>query len=154
MKMLNPKLFRGSKEDAFAAIAAKSISCVVNLETETKELIFGGANDEILACIKNGLVMYDFALSGYMPPEIEVVDAIIKLIQAVALTAGSILVHCRKGHERTGFVIAVYRCIVEHWSVDDAIDEWAAEGCSPLWIVMWEDRLRETVKTLRGGGTI
>lgn len=39
-----------------------------------------------------------------------------------------IFVHCTEGVDRTGFVIATYRVIMQGWAPRDAHDEWVAMG--------------------------
>ena len=44
-------------------------------------------------------------------------------------------VHCKRGADRTGFMVAAYRIAVEGWSKDAAIDEMTHGGYrySPIW---------------------
>ena len=37
--------------------------------------------------------------------------------------AGPIFVHCKRGADRTGFYVACYRVIAQHWTVADALAE-------------------------------
>lgn len=158
MKTVVLNLCRGSKDEAFAAIRDGSVDVMINLETETRELVTcATANDELILCLDNRVRFYDFALSGYLPPEKEVVLRIIRLIDDELstktsrvsndgqshLVASVVGVHCRAGHERTGFVIAAYRVLVQGWDFTAAVAEWSAEGCSALWIAAWTPRLRE-----------
>lgn len=128
-------LFRGSKADSFEAITYRKVGAVINLETEFRELILGGANDELLLCLKNGVRMFDFALSGCFPPEKKVVNAVLDVCHS--RLSGPVLVHCRHGHERTGFIIAVYRMRYCGWNIDQAVAEWRGMGCHWLWLKMW-----------------
>lgn len=96
MKEMTPKLFRGSKEDAFAMIQNGEIEICINLETETRELIFGGANEEIILCMENSVRLYDFSLSGYLPPNIDAVQAVFSIIFGMHGN-GRILFHCQIG---------------------------------------------------------
>jgi len=46
-----------------------------------------------------------------------------------------VLVHCRRGADRTGVMVAIYRVVVEGWTKADAIDEMTrgGYGFSPVW---------------------
>lgn len=41
-----------------------------------------------------------------------------------------VLVHCHAGKDRTGMVIAAYRRLFQHWSEEEAHQEWLAYGFS------------------------
>ena len=46
-----------------------------------------------------------------------------------------VLVHCRRGADRTGAMVAIYRVVVEGWTRADAIDEMThgGYGFHPVW---------------------
>lgn len=46
-----------------------------------------------------------------------------------------VLVHCRRGADRTGTMVAIYRVVVEGWTKADAIDEMTQGGYGfhPVW---------------------
>lgn len=46
-----------------------------------------------------------------------------------------VLVHCRRGADRTGVMVAIYRVVVEDWTKADAIDEMTrgGYGFNPVW---------------------
>jgi tyrosine-protein phosphatase SIW14 len=45
-------------------------------------------------------------------------------------TDGPVLVHCRRGSDRTGTVIACYRITHDHWQNQDALKEAKSYGMS------------------------
>src|SRR5258705_13690190 len=45
---------------------------------------------------------------------------------------GPVYLHCRRGHDRTGVVIACFRIAHEGWSNDKAIQE--ANACNMNWL--------------------
>ena len=49
--------------------------------------------------------------------------AALQHIQAAEAQGQKILVHCYHGADRTGVVIAMYRIIMQHWAVADAVAE-------------------------------
>jgi hypothetical protein len=50
-------------------------------------------------------------------------------------TLQPVLVHCRRGADRTGFMVAIYRVVVEDWTKADAIEEMTRGGYGfhPVW---------------------
>ena len=46
-----------------------------------------------------------------------------------------VIVHCRRGADRTGLMVAIYRVMVEGWNRADAIDEMThgGYGFNPVW---------------------
>ncbi len=76
----------------------------------------------------------DNALAQKEPTTIELVylpmtplyfpeDQIVQALQVISQYPSPVLVHCRHGADRTGLIIAFYRIIYEHWTVDEAKDE-------------------------------
>jgi len=63
-------------------------------------------NPEILN--SNGIVHYNFAWEDWKVPTIKVMLNIVKVIDAVIIERGRILVHCHAGMGRTGLVIGCY----------------------------------------------
>ncbi|MBI4387409.1 MAG: tyrosine-protein phosphatase [Elusimicrobia bacterium] len=59
-------------------------------------------------------------------PSFEQVD---RAIEAIRTAPRPLLVHCRKGKDRTGFVIAAYRAAVEQMPLDAAVEEARSYGC-------------------------
>jgi protein tyrosine/serine phosphatase len=44
-----------------------------------------------------------------------------------------VFVHCQKGADRTGCVVAVYRVVEQGWSMEDAVKEMHQFGFHPVW---------------------
>ena len=47
-----------------------------------------------------------------------------------------VLVHCRRGADRVGLLIACYRIAHDHWTNEEALAEACRYGLSPLEILM------------------
>lgn len=106
---------------------------VINLETQTQELIFNkDCNQELIWCITLGVTFFDFALSGIFPPKYGDVQCI---IFRMILCAKPVLVHCRAGRERTGFVVGLTRVVKDKWTPEKAYAEWIEKGCR--WPTRW-----------------
>jgi len=72
------------------------------------------------------LIGYEIPMSAWQPPT---QGEVIQFLQIV--TDGNrtpVLVHCRRGADRTGVMCAVYRIAVQGWSKDEAIAEMTRGG--------------------------
>jgi protein tyrosine/serine phosphatase len=58
-----------------------------------------------------------------------------------------VFLHCSRGVDRVGVVVAVYRMEVDGWSKEEAEAEMDALGFHTIWY-----RLKKTVKEWRTGG--
>jgi protein tyrosine phosphatase (PTP) superfamily phosphohydrolase (DUF442 family) len=75
-----------------------------------------------------GLKYVNVAMSGLTPPTQAQISKILALLEDP--TAGAVFVHCQRGADRTGAVIAAYRIEHDHWSNDRALKEADADGMS------------------------
>lgn len=55
------------------------------------------------------------------------------------------LVHCKRGSDRTGIVVGMWRVLVSGWSVEAAIDEMNSYGFNPIFR-HWQKDFREIVE--------
>ena len=65
-------------------------------------------------------------------PNMDTVESILKMLQS----GGTWLVHCWRGDDRTGVIVACYRMRVQGWAKKDAIAEAVSCGMSSLQIEM------------------
>ena len=49
--------------------------------------------------------------------------AVISALRAIQRTNGPVVVHCWRGADRTGLVVAMYRLLYQDWTKEEAIDE-------------------------------
>ena len=73
-------------------------------------------------------------LSGFFPPTEHQLDKILKILGDPTL--GPIFVHCRRGADRSGLVIACYRMSHDHWTNAQAMQEAREQGFSRLEVLM------------------
>ncbi len=103
-----------------------------------------------------GMRYVNIPLSGWRRPQDEAVLRILALLADPA--ARPVLVHCRRGADRTGVIVALYRILYEGWDPERAYREMRAFGFR--WYLrgmkryVWEapERLRTSVPvTVRAG---
>ena len=73
-------------------------------------------------------------LSGFFAPTQHQIDKILEVLDNPAL--GPIFVHCRRGADRSGVVIACYRITHDHWTNAQAMEEARQQGFSRLEVLM------------------
>ena len=67
-------------------------------------------------------------MTGLTPPTAEEITKILALLEDT--TTGPVFVHCKRGADRTGAVIAAYRIDHNHWDNARALKEAMAHGMS------------------------
>lgn len=68
-----------------------------------------------------GMQYFSVRLSGIWPPKDQQIAKILALLEDPA--QGPFYVHCRRGYDRVGMVIAAYRIAHDHWTNKQALEE-------------------------------
>lgn len=129
--------FRGPRPPDLHSLEDFKITTIIDLESGIYEL-FHGANQ---FPADYGMAYYHMPCSDWLPPPDSYV---IKAVTMMAQVNRKTFVHCLSGVDRTGYVCAAYRILVQKWPVDDAIKEWIDLGRHP-WFFWWERSLRKLV---------
>jgi len=123
--VVSPILSRGAQPTpgGFRALRERGIRTIVALR-------WGHDDGAALAGLGLGLNTYRLRAKQWHPETEDVVRAM-----KVILTPEyqPVFVHCQAGKDRTGLVVAIYRILVDGWSVDDAIAERRDFGASDFW---------------------
>ncbi len=144
MTEIDTGLWRGPKPDENFFKTTAQPRSILNLETETRELVFHeDVNWEFRQCQDRNIIFFDVAWSGIFPPKEEDVWSALGVLQH---GVRPLYFHCRAGRERTGFLAAVYRMQVQDWSFDDAYAEWVLLGCRWPTRWLWKRALRSYSK--------
>jgi len=77
-----------------------------------------------------GMQYVSIRLSGLFPPKERQMAEILALLEDRA--RGPVFVHCRRGDDRAGMVIACYRIAHDHWTNRKALEEARHVGLSPF----------------------
>jgi len=98
------------------------------LDLESGKQILGDRSplQEQLDCSEDGLRCWAHPLGTFFPPSLTELRLAVRVIQKTRETG--IYVHCAKGVDRTGMVIAAFRILVEEWDPFDAAAECFREG--------------------------
>ena len=121
--VVSPVLSRGAQptREGFERLRTRGIRTILDLR-------WLHGDDEALAGL--GLNSYRLRAKQWHPETEDVVRAM-----KVILTPEyqPVFVHCQAGRDRTGLVVAVYRILVDGWSVEDAIAERKLFGAADFW---------------------
>jgi protein tyrosine/serine phosphatase len=116
-------IFRGARPDSTAMqrFSQMSFKTVLNLEDDD-----GAIADELKDAQALGLTEVLARMTGSANPDNATV---VKALATLADPATHpIFVHCKKGQDRTGAIVAMHRVFNEGWSAHDAHDEMIDHG--------------------------
>jgi protein tyrosine/serine phosphatase len=115
---VNERLYRGGQphENGFHKLAALGINTIINLRDDDQRALREAAEAKA-----QGLRYFNLPLKRLGRPSDAQIDQILSLIDAKA--NGVVFVHCAKGQDRTGTVIALYRITHNEWTAQQAIRE-------------------------------
>src|ERR1700691_6128529 len=118
-------VYRGAQptEQGFKALAKLGVQTVVDLQE-------GGsrAADEEKIVKAAGMRYVSVPMKGMATPSNESVVKVLALLEDT--TSGPVFVHCQRGADRTGGVIACYRVEHDHWQNNRAVSEARSLGMS------------------------
>ena len=123
---VNDKLYRGGQpsEAGLLELGAFGIKRVIDLRETGR-----ATENERAALSKLGIKYINVPMSGFSAPTGEQIAKILKLLNDEG--PWPTFVHCRRGKDRTGTVIACYRIQHDRWSNQRALDEAKAHGMGP-----------------------
>lgn len=111
-------LYRGGQptSDGFNTLRSKGVAVIVNLRDDRPETAAEKREVESL-----GMKSIEIPWSANHEPSTAQIVEFLDLVRANPNT--KIFVHCRRGADRTGVMIAAYRITVEHKTVAEAVAE-------------------------------
>jgi tyrosine-protein phosphatase SIW14 len=115
---VSDSLYRGAQpsDEGFRQLAKLGVHTVVDLRGAG-----GRASREAEMVSSLGMKYVNIPLDGFAAPTADEVSKVLALIEDSS--AGPVFVHCRRGADRTGTVIALYRIGHDHWQNQKALDE-------------------------------
>ena len=118
-------VYRGAQptEEGFRTLAKLGIKTVVDLrEADARSM----AEEKIVTTA--GMQYINVPMTGLTPPTREQMAKIMPILQDSS--AGPVFVHCKRGADRTGAVIAAYRIEHDQWDNSRALNEAMSRGMS------------------------
>jgi tyrosine-protein phosphatase SIW14 len=128
---VDQQVYRGAQptSEGFQSLANLGVKTIVDLRGGG-----GRSANERKVVEAAGMHYIAIPLSGHAAPTGQQVSKVLALLNDPA--AGPVFVHCRRGADRTGTVIACYRISHDHWENAKALSEAAADGMSRLEVAM------------------
>lgn len=118
-------IFRGPHLDP-GFLDIRGIVATLDLETGMRFIGDGSPLEEALIAAEHNIRVWAHPLGAIFPPTTkELKDALNLLFRE---RRGGVYVHCAKGVDRTGMVIAAYRILEQGWSPREAAKEAIAQG--------------------------
>jgi protein tyrosine/serine phosphatase len=123
---VSDRVYRGAQptDEGFASLSKLGIRTVIDL----RELGEHSQADEKKIVEAGGMRYVSIPMKGMSTPTNDQVSRVIALFEDSS--AGPVFVHCKRGADRTGAVIALYRIEHDHWESGRALDEARLLGMS------------------------
>jgi len=118
-------VYRGAQptEEGFRYVAKMGVKTVLDLrENDARTL------GEMKMVADAGMQYVNVPMTGLTPPTAAEITTILTLLEDSA--SGPVFVHCKRGADRTGAVIAAYRIDHDHWDNARALKEAMMHGMS------------------------
>ncbi len=118
---VNPNIYRGARpeEKDFYLLVQTGIKTILSLETKL-------SREERDLAEKHGLTYIWIPMHPVYTPEKKTIDEVIAILRNPVHQP--VFIHCYKGKDRTGLIIAAYRVTVDGWSFEDAYQEMKKYG--------------------------
>jgi tyrosine-protein phosphatase SIW14 len=123
---VDQNVYRGAQptEDGVSYLAKLGVKTVLDLrETDRR------SKAEEAMVTAAGMKYVNVPMTGLKPPTEAEISRVLGILEG---NSGSVFVHCKRGADRTGVVIASYRIDQNKWSNKQALDEAKARGMSFL----------------------
>jgi len=128
---VNGHLYRGAQPrgDGFRKLARRGVRTVVNLRAADER-----ARSEEAEVTAAGLQYFNVPLPGYARPSDEQVERVLAIMSDPR--NWPVFVHCKKGADRTGTIIAAYRISRDGWTSKWAKEEAGRYGMNRMQLEM------------------
>ena len=111
-------VYRGAQptSEGFEYLAKIGVKTVLDLREQGER-----STQEALLVTSLGMQYVNVPMTGLTPPTKSEITRILVLLESS--TDGAVFVHCMRGADRAGAVIAAYRIDHDHWNSDQALKE-------------------------------
>jgi len=120
---LNESVYRGAQpsQQGFHNLAALGVKTIVDLRGGG-----GRSSTEEKRVEAAGMKYINIPMNGHAAPTEQQISKLLALLNDSA--GGPVFVHCRRGADRTGTIMACYRIAHDHWENQKALEEAKANG--------------------------
>ena len=131
LHLVNMMLFRGAQPqpEGLKKLAEMRVRTIINLRGASDTTYNEGKAAQAL-----GLQYFNLPLPPLSRPNIEEINKVLAIMHDP--TNMPVFVHCKRGDDRTGVIVACYRIAYEGWSDDQALAEARKVGMSRLQLGM------------------
>ena len=125
-KIVNDHILRGGQptDDGFKQLAERGVKTVVDLRWVDEHDI----SHEKRTVEDDGMHFVSIPMKGFGAPTEEQISEALSVLDDSA--SWPVFIHCRRGSDRTGTVLACYRISHDHWKNQKALEEAKAQGLS------------------------
>jgi protein tyrosine/serine phosphatase len=115
---VNANFYRGAQptENGVRLLAERGVKTIIDLRGEDEK-----SKTEEIWVRNNGIRFINVGLKNWLEPKTEDIERIIKMVETPENQP--VFVHCRRGADRTGTVVAVYRIAHDGWTAKQATIE-------------------------------
>ena len=126
LQKVNDQVYRGGQpsDSGFEDLARRGIKTIVDL----RDIGEHSQAEEQKVVTDLGMRYVSIPMRGMSTPKDDQVAAVLALLNDT--TGGPVFVHCRRGADRTGTIIAVYRISHDGWDNKKALGEAKSYGMS------------------------
>ena len=117
-RQVSPTLYRGAQPTS----AGLKVACDMGIKTVVN---VRGSDDDRTAAAELGLTCEQRSMSAWSPSNADVAWF---LRIATDPRRQPVFLHCQHGADRSGYLVAMYRVVVQGWDRERAIDEMTAHG--------------------------
>lgn len=137
---VNSVLYRGAQptEKGINELARRGVKTIINLRDSDKK-----AAAEQAQARRAGIKFVNFPMGNWFAPGDSKIERIMQILDAPENQP--VFVHCKRGADRTGTVVAVYRITHDGWTADKAINE-AKKYRFGWWQFWMKDYIRDYYK--------
>jgi protein tyrosine/serine phosphatase len=143
---VGPGLYRGAEpgERCLGHLAGLGIRMVVNLRDEEE-----ASDHEQSEAVALGMRYVNLPMSGFERPSVAEVQRVLAVIRTSENQP--VFVHCKRGRDRTGVIVAAYRMTQEGWTAERAVQEAERFGLA-WWQFGMKGFIREFGTNMSSGG--
>ncbi len=121
-RQVNSQVYRGGQPDqsGFEYLAKLGVKTILDLREADDRSAW---EKQVVTAL--GMKYVNVPMTGLTPPTLEQISLILGILEE---GAGAVYVHCKRGADRTGAVIAAYRIDHDNWDNARALKEARSDG--------------------------